>query len=120
VRKNLALPFAFLLIFPIPHAFADIAAIHANQLPQETAVLAVLDDIKQLEPYCRAWTNNWQYPIDKNDVITRLGKDLGFLTLALKNHPDNAELALLTGLVARYAYNLDVDGSHDTAINAFS
>jgi len=118
MRNNPALHFAFLLSFFAPHALADVAAIHASALPQETAVLAALDDARQLEPYSHSWTNNWKYPVAKEDVSARLGKDLGFLTLALKEHPDNAELLLLTGLVARYAYNLDVPGSYDKAINA--
>jgi hypothetical protein len=63
---------------------------------------------------------NWDYPVAKDEVATRLSKDLGFLTLASKNHPENAELLLLTGLVARYAYNVDVDGSFDAAMNALN
>ena len=116
MRKNHALHFAFLLWFLAPHALADVAAIHSSALPQEAAVLAALDDARQLEPYSHSWTSNWKYPVAKEDASARLGKDLGFLSMALKNHPDNAELALLTGLVARYAYNLDVPGSFDTAI----
>jgi hypothetical protein len=108
---------SFCLFFPVPKLFADIAAIHASALPQEPAVLAALDDAKQLEPYCKFWSNDWQNPVPKNEVATRLGKDLESLTLAIKNHPDSEEL-LLTGLVARYAYNLDVEGSHDMAISA--
>ena len=81
-------------------------------------MLAALDDARELEPYSKSWTMKWEYPIPKEDVVARLGKDLGFLTLAMKGHPDNAELALLTGLVARYAYNLDVDGSYDAAMSA--
>ena len=50
-------------------------------------------------------------------MVARLGKDLGFLTLASRDHPDNGELQLFTGLVARYAYNVDVDGSYDTAMS---
>jgi hypothetical protein len=117
VRKIAVLSIAFLLSLLTPNAHADVAAIHQDRLPQETAVLAALDDVRQLEPYCHSWTNNWQFPVTKDDVGTRLGKDLGFLTIALKNHPDNAELLLLTGLVARYAYNLDVKGSYDITLN---
>jgi hypothetical protein len=121
VRQNVnaILLFAFLLSLPAPLAFADMAAIHENQLPQETTVLAALDDARQLEPYCHSWTMNWKFPVAKEDVAARLGKDLGFLTIALKSHPDNAELLLLTGLVARYAYNLDVPNSYDRAMSAF-
>jgi hypothetical protein len=117
VCKKPAFVFAFLISFLSPHALADIAAIHASALPQETAVLAAFDDARQLEQYSHSWTNNWKYPIAKEDVAARLGKDLGFLGIALKSHPDNAELLLLTGLVARYAYNLDLPGSYDTAMS---
>ncbi|MGD0546868.1 MAG: hypothetical protein ABR991_03480 [Terracidiphilus sp.] len=117
MRKIAALLFASLLFSLAPLAHADLAAIHVDKLPQETAVLAAFDDAQQLEPYSHSWSNKWQFPIAKEEVATRLGKDLGFLTIALKSHPDNAELLLLTGLVAHYAYNLDVEGSYDIAVN---
>jgi len=118
VRKTAAFLFASLLFSIAPLAHSDVAAIHADRLPQEVAVLAALDDAKQLEPYSHSWSNKWQYPVPKDEVAARLGKDLGFLVIAVKSHPDNAELLLLTGLVARYAYNLDVDGSYDHAVDA--
>ena len=119
MRKQSTVLLAIILFFPIQQlAFADIAAIKAAALPQETAVLAALDDAQQLEPYCHSWAPDWRYSIQKDEVVTRLGKDLGFLRIALKNHPDNVELLLLTGLVASYAYNLDLDGSHDLAMDS--
>lgn len=117
MRKTATLLFASFLFSIAPLVRADVAAIHADRLPQEVTVLAALDDAKQLEPYSHSWSNNWRFPIAKEEVATRLGKDLGFLTIALKSHPDNAELLLLTGLVASYAYNLDVDGSHEVALS---
>jgi hypothetical protein len=117
VRKIAALLFASLLSLLTPYALADVAAIHADRLPQETAILAALDDAKQLEPYCYSYTLPWKYPIAKKDVAKRLGKDLGSLNLALKSHPDNTELLLLTGLVARYAYNLEVNGSQNVVMS---
>ena len=117
MRKNAFVLCAFFIAFSAPLLRADLAAIHADALPQETAVLGALDDAKQLESYSHSWTASWEYPIPKDEVSKRLGKDLGFLTLALKNHPDNAELALLTGLVARYAYNVDVPGSFGAAMS---
>jgi hypothetical protein len=116
VCKNAALFILSFLFFPASSVFADIAAIHAERLPQETAVLAAFDDAKQLEPYSHSFAFPWNFPIAKEEVVTRLSKDLGFLTLALNDHPDNSELLLLTGLVARYAYNLDVPNSHETAL----
>lgn len=117
MRKIAYLLFAFLLLIMASHCMADMAAIHVDRLPQETSVLAAFDDAQQLEPYSRSWSNKWQFPVSRDEVATRLGKDLGFLTISLKSHPDNAELLILTGLVARYAYNLDVNGSYDTALN---
>src|SRR5580700_3907544 len=119
MRRSFALLSTLLLAFTVAPAFADIAAIHAAALPQETSILAALDDARQLEPYSSAWTNKWNYTIAKKDVADRLEKDLGFLGAALQKHPDNVELALLTGLVAHYAYNVDVPNSHDKAIAVF-
>jgi hypothetical protein len=119
MRRTLALVSVLFLALIATRSRADIASIHADKLPQETAVLAALDDARQLEPYVSSWTNEWKYPIPKKEASGRLEKDLGFLSEALQSHPDNAELALLTGLVAHYAYNLDVPNSHDKAIAAF-
>jgi hypothetical protein len=118
MRRKFALLLVPLFALASP-ALADIAAIHAERLPQETAVLAALDDIRQLEPYVSAWSNDWKFSIPKREVSDRLEKDLGLLATALNSHPDNVELALLTGLSAHYAYNLDVPNSHDKAIAAF-
>jgi hypothetical protein len=119
MRLRFAFPVALLLNFTASYAFADIASIHSGALPQEPAVLAALDDAAKLEPYASAWTDKWNYPIAKNEVADRLEKDIGFLTAALHKHPDNVDLALLTGLVFHYAYNLDVPNSYDKAISAF-
>jgi hypothetical protein len=119
MRRSFALFSILQLALTVTPAFADIAAIHAAALPQEPSILAALDDARQIEPYASAWTNNWNYAIAKKDVADRLERDLGFLGAALQKHPDNVELALLTGLVAHYAYNVDVPNSHDKAIAAF-
>lgn len=103
--------------FPI-RALADIAAIHADALPHESAVLDALNDARQLEPYCEYWTAEklWQFDIPRKEVAARLSNDLVSLTGAVKAHPDNAELVLLTGLVAVYAHNLEAHESYDTAL----
>ena len=119
MRRPFALLSVLLLALTVTPAFGDIAAIHANALPQEPSILAALDDARQLEPYVSLWTNDWKHPIAKDEVAKRLEKDLDFLGAALQKHPDNAELALLTGLVAHYAYNVDVADSHDKAVFAF-
>src|SRR5690348_7398222 len=104
MRRTIAILCAVLLGLIAAPAFADIAAIHTDALPQEPAVLAARDDAGKLEPYASAWTDKWNYPIAKKEVADRLEKDLGFLSIALQKHPDNLDLALLAGLVAHYAY----------------
>lgn len=101
-------------------ARADIASIHAQALPQETAVLGALDDVRVLEPYTRSFAPNWNFPVSKDEAVSRLGRDLGILRLASKVHPDNLDLLLFTGLVAHYAYNVDVDNSYESAMDAFA
>jgi len=119
MRRPSALLFSLLLVLTSERALADLASIHAAALPQEASVLAALDDARQLEPYVSAWTNPWKFPIAKDEVTRRIERDLGFLSLAFEKHPDNAELALLTGVVAHFAYNLDIASSHDKAIAVF-
>ena len=111
---------ALFAAFLNPHAYADMAAIHGSSLPQEAAVQDALKDAAQLEPYCRSWTHDWKYPVAKKDVAARLSKDLKSLDAAAKAHPENAELLLLTGLVARYGYNVDVKDTYEASIGALT
>ena len=111
MRKHVCLVCVLLFTVLSPTAFADTAAIQSNALPQEAAVLAALVDATQLEPYTHAWTPTWNYPIAKKDAAKRLQNDLKALEGAVKAHPENVELQLLTALVARYAYNVDVKDS---------
>jgi hypothetical protein len=101
-----------------PQLHADIAAIQADKLPQDPALLEALDDAREMEPYSHVWWPEWSFPISKQDVAKHLGKDLGTLVHALKKHPENEELAVLAALVGRYAYNVDVKGSGDVTVSA--
>lgn len=120
MRKRAPILLAFLFcLFAIP-AFADLAAIQRSALPQDPAVLAALDDAAQFEPYVRSWTQDWDYPVAREEVAAHLSNDLTALSQAAKDHPDNEELLLLTGLVAHYAYNVDVQDSFDTAVKSLA
>ena len=63
MRKNAVLLAVFLLSFSLPLLAGDLSAIHANALPQETAVLAALDDAREMEPYSRSFTPDalWKF-----------------------------------------------------------
>jgi hypothetical protein len=119
-RLAARLAFVLCLGLLVPPAFAGVEAIDVSALPQENSVLAAFDDAQRFEPYAGSWTSDWQYPVPRDEVATRLSADLGFLALALKDHPANEDLHLLTALVAHYAYNVDVSGSLDTAMRALA
>ncbi|HEX4321738.1 MAG TPA: hypothetical protein VHZ52_12580 [Acidobacteriaceae bacterium] len=99
-------------------ASAQITAIHPKVLPQETAILAAYDDAGAMEQYSRDWLPQWSFSISKDEVAAHLSKDVALLRTASDRHPDNSELALLTGLVGRFAYNLDLDGSYAMTLAA--
>ena len=115
--RKAAIWLALALFFPTVPLHADLAAIHRAALPQETAVLAALDDVEQIEPFCLYWTAPalWQFDIPRQQVADRLSKDLGFLVQAAEAHPENAEVAILAGLVATYAHNLELQHAYETA-----
>jgi hypothetical protein len=97
---------------------ADIAAIRVKDLPQEPKVLEAFEDAQVLEPYSSSFADRWTYPVKKADVAKRLKRAIDSLRGALEEHSQNAELQLLTGLVAHYGYNVDVEGSHEASVSA--
>ena len=107
-------------VFLTPLAFAGVSAIHPSALPQENLVLAAFDDAQRFEPFAGSWTPDWRYPVPREQVASRLGADISFLELAVKSHPDNEDLLLLTALIAHYAYNVDINGSLDAAMRALA
>ena len=114
-------PSAFLLLLlasAAPLAHADLAAIHDTALPQEPKILAALRDARQLEPCAAYWQPTWHCDAAKDAASRRLQADLDALDAALKAHPDNLDLLLLSGQVAHYAYNLDIPGSSERVTQA--
>jgi hypothetical protein len=98
-------------------AHAQISALERDKLPQSGPVLAALDDAAKLEPYTDRFQDRWNFPVSKQEAATRLGQDLAALQTAVKANPDNEELRLAAGLVAHYAYNIDVPDSDTAAID---
>jgi hypothetical protein len=110
---------AILLTIAVP-VMASLRDIHTDKLPQDLAVRTALTDTAGLEDFVRVWNSEWRYQIPKNEVAARLKASLAELQRALGSTPDNEELLLLTGLVAHYAYNVDVAGSFDVAVNTLT
>lgn len=110
--------FAVVLAIPRP-AFASLKDIQTEKLPDISAVRKAYEDASEIESYVCVWSSEWRYAIPKNEVASRLSTSLLSLKQALKSNPDNEELLLLIGLVAHYAYNVDVEGTFDLAMNSF-
>jgi hypothetical protein len=109
--------FAVLFAVAVP-VRAGLKDINTDKLPQDLAVRTALNDAVEVEEFVRVWNTEWRYNIPKSEVASRLKASLAELQKALTSTPDNEELLLLTGLVAHYAYNVDVEGSFDVAVSS--
>jgi len=107
-----------LLLMRTP-ALADLNDIHADKLPQDDSVQKAYAEAATVEVYVRGWSDKWRYEIPKDTVVARLKDSLDKLQKAVGSAPNNPELLLLTGLVAHYAYNVDVEGSYELAVSSF-
>jgi hypothetical protein len=99
-------------------ALAALKDIHLDKLPQDETIQKAYDEAAAVEVYAQVWTNQWRYEIPKDTVVSQLKDSLEKLQKAVVSAPGNPELLLLTGLVARYAYNVDVEGAHDMAVSS--
>jgi hypothetical protein len=101
-------------------AFGRIKDIHPEKLPQVSAVQKAYEDVGKVEDMVRQWSNQWGYDTPRKEVAALLNRSLGELQRAAAATPDNTELLLLTGLVAHYAYNLDVDKTHAIVVEVLN
>jgi hypothetical protein len=101
-----------------PSAVAGLKDIHPEKLPQDEAVRKAYTDALSVEDMVHNWSEKWSYGTSKENVVSRLKASLDAFQKANVTNPGNEELLLLIGLVASYAYNVDVDGSHELAVDS--
>jgi hypothetical protein len=116
-RIRWILPFIALLWMTTP-AIASLKDIHADKLPQDDSVQKAYAEAATVEEYVRGWSDKWQYKIPKDTVVAQLKDSLDKLQKAAVSAPDNSELLLLTGLVAHYAYNVDVQEAYEVGVSS--
>jgi hypothetical protein len=97
-------------------ALSQIDQIDRTKLPQEIPVQTAYTDLAQIDKYARTYENKWRFPVPKADIESRFRVNLRVLEEAQKQSPSNTELALLTGLVAHLAYNLDIQEAYEPAM----
>ena len=100
-------------------AWAQLHYIDPAKLPQDPNVLKAYTRAVSVEAMTRSWSPNWKYETPKKQVADQLAASLHGLRDAGKNNPDNEELLLLTGLVAHFANNVDVDDTYEVAVRSF-
>lgn len=106
-----------LLLMTTP-ATASLKDIRADKLPQEESVQKAYAEAAAVEEFAREWSDQWRYETPKGTVASQLKDSLDKLQRAAVSAPDNPELLLLTGLVARYAYNVDVQEAYEVAVSS--
>lgn len=106
------------VLFIAAPAVAGLKDIRAEKLPQDEAVRKAYTDALSVEDMVHNWSEKWSYRTSKKDVVSRLKAGLDTFQKANVTNPGNEELLLLIGLVASYAYNVDVAGSHELAVDS--
>jgi len=99
-------------------ADAQLREIDATKLPQDKPVQEAYSRVQSVESMARFWSPTWAYDTPKEKVASLLSSALRDLQAAEASAPQNEELLLLTGLVAHFAYNVDVDNSYELAVQS--
>jgi len=107
-------------VFVAPLCSAQLGLIDAAKLPQTADVQSAYRNALTVERYAQSWSNQWSYSVPKADVAKTLTASLETLLKANKSAVDNHELQLATGLVAHFAYNLDVEAAYKPAVEFLS
>ncbi len=107
-------------MFVAPICSAQLGLIDAAKLPQTADVQNAYQHALGVERYAQSWSTPWRYGVPKADVAKTLTASLATLRKASGSAADNHELQLATGLVAHFAYNLDVEAAYKPAVEFLS
>jgi hypothetical protein len=108
----------WIVLLFVSGACAQLRQIDVSKLPQDEHVRAVFSRLLPLESYAHEWVPEWEYEMPKEQVVSAFTSSLHDLRAAEAAAPGNAELAVLTGLVAHFAYNLDVQDAYEPAVHS--
>lgn len=112
---------SLICVFTVTFLFVGFAhAGHVEQikekkLPQDERIVNSISKVKKLEPYVENWVYEWNFKIGKDEVIDEITTLDGGIGDLLRSDSLNGELLLYSGLVAHYAYNLDLQEYWDSA-----
>src|SRR5437879_4278487 len=111
--------FFLLLLFSLP-SFSQLGQINRSKLPQDKSVSEAFDRALQYESMVRDWQPQWKFATPEKTVSEVLKTSLQHLVAAEASAPKNEELFVLTGLVAHFAYNVDVKDSPEIVFTSLA
>lgn len=123
MRNEKFLKFMMLFIMLVL-VFSVVANAKVDQINPKKGMLRkeltkIKKDIAKLEPMVEKWTPTWSYNVPKEDIEKKLIAYYQELDNYASQYPDNLELVLFKGIVAHYAYNLDLKEYYHLAVNSF-
>ena len=114
-KANILFFMAGALLILAPTSSAGLRDIRTDKLPRDVRISEAYSNALKVESMTREWHDVWRFSTPKEEVAALLKTNLAKLQAATSTASDNEELWLLTGIVAHYAYNVDVDGSYEVA-----
>jgi hypothetical protein len=118
--------FIFILLFLIilctflAPTLAKVSDINFNNIPDSKEITKIKETILNLEPMVTNWTQNWNYKVPKDQVVKQITESYKKLDALSKQYPNNIELVLFKGLVAHFAYQLDLKDYKELALSDFN
>ncbi len=97
------------------HAQIDNIRIQESKI-FDNSLFSALTYLKKNQSYCDHWTQNWNYPIKKEELLHGLR---GQYSVMMGYDSLDPELQLMMGLTAHYLYNLDDTLYYNVAIRHF-
>jgi len=108
-----------LLLATASGAHASLSAINLNRLLPGRDRAQLSADLKVLETVAENWSPEWRHELPKEEAVSLAEQTLQKIDdLISAKEVSAGELLLLKGLMAHYAYNLDMEKYFDVAVES--
>jgi|GEM_PF-5735358 len=108
-----------LIAFGCPHSFAAVSDIDFSKMSGIPQAEDLKKNASELEPLAKEWSSEWKHDVPKEQAIELAKKTIALADDVIKDKPDHAEMLIFKGMMAHYAYNLDLQEYNDIAEKSF-
>lgn len=108
---------SIIFLFALINAAGNINYINFSKISRDSKYEVAFSTIKANLQYYDHWSNEWNYPISKEELIKMLRRNYSDFSAIL---PKSAELFLLLGDISHYLYNLDDTNSYIQAVENYN